>query len=109
MMHPHCVQDFVIRLKALRIQINPIDSCQCSNELGAQLNLTNDPKRRVTIPASMACAWNPHVAIVSRKKCSSNIEKGGCCRGFKLCNVNPKKMVRPVTTASCFNIHDLIS
>ena len=33
-------------------------------ELRAQLNLTNDQKRRVTIPARMACAWNPHVARV---------------------------------------------
>jgi len=24
----------------------------------------------------MACAWNPHVAIVDICKCSSNIEKG---------------------------------
>ena len=44
-------------------------------ELRAQLNLTNDQKRRVTIPASMACAWNPHVAIVGSWKCSSNVEK----------------------------------
>jgi hypothetical protein len=33
-------------------------------ELRAQLNRTNDQKGKNTIPASMACAWNPHVAIV---------------------------------------------
>ena len=39
-------------------------------------------KRRVTIPARMACAWNPHVAIVDIWKCSSNLEKG--YRGWRL-------------------------
>ena len=47
------MQNFVIRLKALGIQFNPIDGCQCSSELSAQLNLTNDQKRRK--PHLQAC------------------------------------------------------
>jgi len=39
-----------------QIQVNPIDGNQYSGELRAQLNLTNDQKRKDTIPASMACA-----------------------------------------------------
>ena len=36
----------MIRLKALGIQFNPIDGCQYSSELSAQLNLTNDHKKK---------------------------------------------------------------
>ena len=46
---------FVIRLKALGFQVNPIDSNRQSTlELHAQFNLTNDQKERITIPAGMS-------------------------------------------------------
>ena len=76
MIHPHDRAKFpLLQAQRPKCHVNPIDGCQYSNELRAQLNLTNDQKRRVTIPASMACAWNPHVAIVICWKCSSNVEK----------------------------------
>ena len=50
-MHPHeSCKDPVIRLYGPRSHINPIDGYQCSNELRAQLNLTNDQKERRTTP-----------------------------------------------------------
>ena len=56
---------------------------------------------RVTIPASMSCALNPHVAIVDIWKCSSNMKKEGC-RGWRLQTLwSQTKMVRPVTAADC--------
>jgi hypothetical protein len=46
----------VIRLKALGIQVNPIDGYQCSSELRAQLNLTNDHKKKKA-PYLQACPF----------------------------------------------------
>ena len=64
-MHPHDVQHSCSGSKAPPFSShNPIYGCQCSDELRAQLNLTNDQKERVTIPASMTCAWKIHVAVV---------------------------------------------
>ena len=53
----------------------------------AQLNLTNDQKGRVTIPASMSCAWKSHVAAVS-----------------KLSSSNPKKNVVAASVYKPFNV-----
>ena len=65
MMHPHYRANFpLLQAQRPKCHVNPVDGCQCSNELRAQLNRTNDQKGKNTIPASMACAWNPHVAIV---------------------------------------------
>ena len=92
----------MIRLEALGFHFNPIDGCQCSNELRAQLNLTNDQKGRVTIPASMSCAWKSHVAAVS-KLSSSNPKKNVVAASvYKPFDVWQKWWV-PGTVGSGFN------
>ena len=47
---------------------------QSTPELHAQLNLTNDKKRKITIPASMACAWEILMLhLLTKLSCPSSI------------------------------------
>jgi hypothetical protein len=63
-MHPHERAGIPSLGSTARIHINPIDGYQCSNELRAQLNLTNDQKRRRTTPKACpeTSTWN-HVMM----------------------------------------------
>ena len=45
-MHPHYCASFPSLGSMARVQFNPIDGCQYSSELSAQLNLTNDHKKK---------------------------------------------------------------
>ena len=45
-MHPHVRAKIPSLGSTARVHVNPIDCYQCSNELRAQLNLTNDHKRK---------------------------------------------------------------
>ena len=100
---------FVIRLKALGFRVNPIDSCQCSTpELRAQLNLTNDhKKKKITTPADMSwnltwsCVWNAELSSLS-----SSIEKGGCCRSFRLPSLEVQTQRWFPGTAGSSSTHD---
>ena len=58
-MHPHERAGIPSLGSTASIHINPIDGYQCSNELRAQLNLTNDQKRRRTTPKACpdASTW----------------------------------------------------
>ena len=62
-------------------------------------------KWRVTIPASMACAWNHHVAVVDIWKCSSNIEKGRLSRLKATNPCSTLEMVNPRYSGQLFNTH----
>ena len=62
-MHPHYHARVPSLGSTARVHVNPIDGYQCSNELRAQLNLTNDHKRKkhhtckdVLLPR-MSCKW----------------------------------------------------
>ena len=44
-MHPHERAEIPSLGSTAWVQVNPIDGYQCSNELRAQLNLTEKPKR----------------------------------------------------------------
>ena len=49
------MQNVLIRHRALRGQINPINGqTVVDSELGAQFNLHQRPKEKITIPASMS-------------------------------------------------------
>ena len=61
MMHPQRRAVFPSLGSTACIHVNPIDGYQCSDELRAQLNLTNDHKRKSTIPARMSCCLECHV------------------------------------------------
>ena len=100
-MHPHCMQIFVIRPQALRIQINPIDSCQCSNEFGAQLNLTKVTKREVTtpvkhvlLPVHVKMAASSLLSFTGKKKVLSQLPTTSDSKADLLKNWSP-------TAASC--------
>ena len=72
-MHPHESAKIPSLGSAASIHVNPIDSCRCSNELRAQLNLTNDHKeKKFTIPARMSCYLECHV-----NGCGQSLEKNG--------------------------------
>ena len=76
-------------------------------ELRAQLNLTNDQKRRVTIPASMSWSltWSCDILQVVEHRTWAKLEKELLSR---LKSTNPwdlDEMVTPGTAASSFNIH----
>ena len=49
-MHPHYHARVPSLGSTARVHVNPIDGYQCSNELRAQLNLTKQPKKKVTTP-----------------------------------------------------------
>jgi len=54
-LHPHDRAKFpLFQAQRPKIHVNPIDGCQCSNELGAQLNLTRDHKKKKTTPKVMS-------------------------------------------------------
>ena len=105
--HDSC--SFVIRLKALGIPVNPIDSCQCSTpQLRAQLDLTNDhKKKKITTPANMSwnltwsCVWNAKLSSLS-----SSIGKGGCCRSFRLPSLEVQAQRWFPGTAGSSSTHD---
>ena len=44
MIHPGLRANFVIRLKALGVQVTTLSTADVFDELGAQLNLTEKPK-----------------------------------------------------------------
>ena len=49
-MHPHYHAKFPSLGSTARVHVNPIDGCQYSDELHAQLSLTKQPKKEVTTP-----------------------------------------------------------
>ena len=49
-MHPHERAEIPSLGSTACVHVNPIDGYQCSNELRAQLNLTEKPKKEVTTP-----------------------------------------------------------
>ena len=102
-MHPHERAGIPSLGSTARIHINPIDGYQCSNELRAQLNLTNDQKRRRTTPK--ACPDDLHMEschvcnLSSSSTLLSNVEKR-MLTWLPTMHVCERKR-RPGTAASC--------
>ena len=72
-MHPECRAVPPWQAQWPKIQIIPVNGLrsQPSNWCTVEPHQRNQ-KEKIITPASMACAWNPHVAIDDSWKCSSN-------------------------------------
>ena len=91
MIHPHCMQSVVIRLKGPRLsRPNPVNglSCQPLNYVHKfQPHRENQkkettPGKHVLIPPKMPC----HVANSRAPYSLGHHWKNGCCRSFRLCS-----------------------
>ena len=64
MIHPGQRANFVIRLKALGSQVKTLLTADVCDEFGAQLNLTEKPKRKETTPKVMYLPGNCMVRMI---------------------------------------------
>ena len=97
-MHPHYHARVPSLGSTARVHVNPIDGYQCSNELRAQLNLTNDHKRKkhhtckdVLLPR-MSCKW-------LRSGCL--LRKGRLLSWLPAMWISGKEKAMPGTAARC--------
>ena len=89
-MHPHERAEIPSLGSTAWVHVNPIDGYQCSNELRAQLNLTNDHKKKEKPPKACPVAW-------SWKK---KVKSGTAAR----CSTQRRRQVRPGKKGRLFHI-----
>jgi len=75
-------------------------------ELRAQLNVTNDHKKKSHHTCKILQTWPVLGILMLQLSTSENaraiLKKEGCCRSFQLCKAGEvSKTVKPVTAANC--------
>ena len=114
-MHPHVRAEIPSLGSTAWVHVNPIDGYQCSNELRAQLNLTNDHKRK-KYHTCKACpvAWSwkkvkPGTAAGCSTQRRRQVKPGKKADSFTLLrritnskvSIQTKEKVKPGTAANC--------
>ena len=105
--HNACkIRDKAQRPSAFKSQ--PSGRLTCSTpELGAQLNLTNDQKRKGTIPASTSFCLIMWACRTCGQSLEQHSKKERCCRSFQLCRA--KWTVKKVEAQYCGQLFNTLT